>query len=271
MCTIGGSCRLTQGLGMTRIIAIANQKGGVAKTTTVASIGAALAEMGQRVLVVDLDPQACLTFSVGMDPESLEFSVHDVLLGRVSGAGGRTTDDGLRPPARDDRPGGAEAQLLMRTGREYVLRTALEEIAADYDRAPGLQPVARRPDPQRADRRRRGAHPAAVRDPLPPRGRTAARHRARRPAPPTATSGPRGAADAVRQPDQPLARGPGRRDRAVRPARCSARRSRSRCASPRHRPPAARCSRPRGPPGAEAYRALARRLLDGTAASARPP
>jgi chromosome partitioning protein len=55
---------------MTRIIAIANQKGGVAKTTTVASIGAALAEIGQRVLVVDLDPQACLTFSLGRDPET---------------------------------------------------------------------------------------------------------------------------------------------------------------------------------------------------------
>ena len=63
----------------TRILAVANQKGGVAKTTTVASLGAALAELGQRVLLVDLDPQACLTFSLGIDPEDLELSVHHVL------------------------------------------------------------------------------------------------------------------------------------------------------------------------------------------------
>ena len=63
----------------TRVLAVANQKGGVAKTTTVASLGAALAELGQRVLLVDLDPQACLTFSLGIDPEDLELSVHHVL------------------------------------------------------------------------------------------------------------------------------------------------------------------------------------------------
>ena len=62
-----------------RTIAVANQKGGVAKTTTVASLGAALAEMGRRVLVVDLDPQACLTFSLGLDPETVEISIHDVM------------------------------------------------------------------------------------------------------------------------------------------------------------------------------------------------
>ena len=88
---------------MTRIIAIANQKGGVAKTTTVASIGAALAEMGQRVLVVDLDPQACLTFSLGMDPETLEFSMHDVLLGRISASMARDQDRRGHAPAARDR------------------------------------------------------------------------------------------------------------------------------------------------------------------------
>src|SRR3978361_849686 len=63
----------------THVLAVANQKGGVAKTTTVASLGAALAEQGQRVLLVDLDPQACLTFSLGIDPEDLDISVHHVL------------------------------------------------------------------------------------------------------------------------------------------------------------------------------------------------
>src|SRR6478735_11309864 len=65
------------------IIALANQKGGVAKTTSVASIGAALAELGKRVLLMDLDPQACLTFSLGVDPDTVESSIHDVLTGRA--------------------------------------------------------------------------------------------------------------------------------------------------------------------------------------------
>ena len=68
---------------MTRVLAVANQKGGVAKTTTVASLGAAMAEQGQRVLLVDLDPQGCLTFSLGQDPDKLAVSVHEVLLGDV--------------------------------------------------------------------------------------------------------------------------------------------------------------------------------------------
>ncbi|MCU0264778.1 MAG: ParA family protein [Actinomycetia bacterium] len=119
---------------MTRIIAVANQKGGVAKTTTVASLGAALAELGERVLLVDLDPQACLTFSLGLDPESLELSVHDVLLGRVTaGMVVQATDEGvdLLPSTID--LAGSEAMLLTRTGREYALKLALEEIVEEYD------------------------------------------------------------------------------------------------------------------------------------------
>ncbi|MDT5237855.1 MAG: chromosome partitioning protein, partial [Mycobacterium sp.] len=68
---------------MTRVLAVANQKGGVAKTTTVASLGAAMAEKGRRVLLVDLDPQGCLTFSLGQDPDKLTVSIHEVLLGDV--------------------------------------------------------------------------------------------------------------------------------------------------------------------------------------------
>ena len=111
---------------MTRVIAVANQKGGVAKTTTVASLGVALSELGRRVLLVDLDAQACLTFSLGLDPEALELSVHDVMLGRVSvGMALQTTVDGPEIlPATIDLAG-AEAAILHRTGREYILRNAL--------------------------------------------------------------------------------------------------------------------------------------------------
>jgi chromosome partitioning protein len=117
-----------------RTYAVANQKGGVAKTTTVASLATALTELGKRVLAVDLDPQACLTFSLGLDPESLDLSIHDVLLGRVSARMVLlTTDEGVDVlPATIDLAG-AEAMLLTRTGREYALRQALDEVRASYD------------------------------------------------------------------------------------------------------------------------------------------
>jgi len=120
---------------MGRTIAVANQKGGVAKTTTVAALGAALGERDIRVLVVDLDPQACLTFSLGFDPDKLQPTIHDVFVGRC---GLETT---ILPvdeesfeivPANIDLAG-AEAYLLTRTGREYALRSALEEVADRYD------------------------------------------------------------------------------------------------------------------------------------------
>jgi len=122
----------------TRVIAVANQKGGVAKTTTVASLGVALAELGRRVLLVDLDPQACLTFSLGLDPETLEISVHDVLLGRVgvgmairSTAQVATGGPDILPATID--LAGCETVLLTRTGREYLLRAALQDLGDSYD------------------------------------------------------------------------------------------------------------------------------------------
>src|SRR4051812_11469003 len=119
---------------MSRVIAVANQKGGVAKTTSVASLGVALYELGRRGLLVDLDPQACLTFSLGLDPENLEISVHDVLLGRVSpGMAVQPTEDGpdILPSTID--LAGCEAILLTRTGREHALRLAFEDLAEPYD------------------------------------------------------------------------------------------------------------------------------------------
>ena len=107
------------------IIALANQKGGVAKTTSVASLGAAFAELGKRVLLVDLDPQACLTFSLGVDPEAVEASIHDVLIGAAS-----LDDVIVRCAGVDLVPSsidlaGTEAVLLSRPGREYLLQALL--------------------------------------------------------------------------------------------------------------------------------------------------
>ena len=115
-------------------LAVANQKGGVAKTTSVASIGAALAELGHRVLLVDLDPQACLTFSLGIDPEDLETSVHHVLTQGVDPAEVLiATDDGVDLMPATIELARAEADLLTRTGREHVIKGALEQLAEDLD------------------------------------------------------------------------------------------------------------------------------------------
>ncbi len=135
---------------VSRTIAVANQKGGVAKTTTVHALGTAWADRGRRVLLVDLDPQASLTWALGIDPEQLDTSVHDVMLKRTkpadvlvkvdleasrrSKANGSPTDGGelhLLPSTID--LAGAELHLLTKTGREYVLRKALSTVADDYD------------------------------------------------------------------------------------------------------------------------------------------
>ena len=114
----------------TTTLAIANQKGGVAKTTTVASVGAALGELGHSVLLVDLDPQACLTFSLGIDPEDLELSVHHVLTkGLDASEVIIATDDGVDLLPATIELARAEADLLTRTGREHCVRAVLEDLA----------------------------------------------------------------------------------------------------------------------------------------------
>jgi chromosome partitioning protein len=112
------------------VFAVANQKGGVAKTTTVHGLGAALAERGHRVLLVDLDPQACLTFSLGIDPDR---SVYEVFVNRLPAAEVLVKADDLHLlPASIDLAG-AEVHLLTRAGREYGLSKALQPLLATYD------------------------------------------------------------------------------------------------------------------------------------------
>jgi len=125
--------------------AVANQKGGVAKTTTVHALGVGLAELGRSVLMVDLDPQASLTWACGVDPETLEVSIHDVLLGRTGATEVVIELDPPDPVDGVDTAGalhllpstidlaGAEMHLLTKTGREYVLRKALTKLGDRYD------------------------------------------------------------------------------------------------------------------------------------------
>jgi chromosome partitioning protein len=118
---------------MARVFAVANQKGGVAKTTTVQTLGAALAELDERVLLVDLDPQACLTFAVGLEPDSLKPTLHDVLIGR-SKSEDAVIDTGTVSilPANIDLAG-SEVHLLARTGREHALRRAIAPVREKFD------------------------------------------------------------------------------------------------------------------------------------------
>ena len=114
---------------MTTTLAVANQKGGVAKTTTVASLGAALVELKKRVLLVDLDPQGCLTFSLGIDPEDLDITVAEVLLGYNKASDAIVvTDDGMHLLPANISLTQAEENLVNRTGREQRLRVALDTV-----------------------------------------------------------------------------------------------------------------------------------------------
>ena len=117
---------------MPRILAFANQKGGVAKTTTTLSIASALTERGRAVLAVDMDPQGALTYSLGIDPDTLDETVNDVLVRRLPVQKVILTKEFDLVPANIDLAG-AEAVLLAKTGREYALQRALREILPIYD------------------------------------------------------------------------------------------------------------------------------------------
>ena len=117
-----------------RTIAVLNQKGGVGKTTTVANVSSALARMGQRVAVIDLDPQAHLTIHLGIDPETAGDGTYEVLCHSAK----------FVESAIEVRPNlyllsasidliGAESELVSVVGREIVLREAIEPLKDDYD------------------------------------------------------------------------------------------------------------------------------------------
>lgn len=118
---------------MARIIALANQKGGVSKTTSAINLGAALAELDRRVLLIDLDPQASLTAALGVNPAELPASIHDVLVRKTPLPEIIITAAGLHvAPATIDLAA-AEIHLLNEIGREQVLAEALADVAEMFD------------------------------------------------------------------------------------------------------------------------------------------
>ena len=118
---------------MSRVLAVANSKGGVAKTTTAAALAVAFRERGRRVLLVDLDSQACLTFALGADPGERGATTADVLTGSAVRSAVIATEEGVDLVPAGIELAGAETALVDAPDREHVLRRALAAVADDYD------------------------------------------------------------------------------------------------------------------------------------------
>ncbi len=119
---------------MARVYVIANQKGGVGKTSVAVNLSASLAHYGRRVMLVDLDPQGNATTGSGIDKTALERSVYDVLLGEAEVADTRRRAEGGYDVMGSNRDlAGAEVELIGLERREYRLREALAKAGADYD------------------------------------------------------------------------------------------------------------------------------------------
>jgi chromosome partitioning protein len=126
---------LTTRRSLPRVLAVANQKGGVGKTTTTVNLGAALAELGYRVLVVDLDPQGNATTGLGIDPRNFELSMYDVIMRDAP------MEDCIEPtsvknlfvaPATIDLAG-VEIELVPAFSREMKLKRAIDGVVEDFD------------------------------------------------------------------------------------------------------------------------------------------
>lgn len=120
---------------MSRAIAIANQKGGVGKSTTAINLSACLAEMGQRVLTIDIDPQGNTTSGIGIDKASIENTVYELLIGncKLEDCILDTEYENLQLIASNVNLAGAEIELIGMDGKEYILKNQIDGIRDNYD------------------------------------------------------------------------------------------------------------------------------------------
>ena len=120
---------------MSRTIAIANQKGGVGKTTTSIYLASFLAEQGKKILAIDLDPQGNMTSGLGVDKDEVKYTVYDLMLDECSIGESiqKTVVDNLSVIASNVNLAGAEIELLGINEKEYILKTAVDYIKDDYD------------------------------------------------------------------------------------------------------------------------------------------
>src|SRR5487761_672498 len=122
--------------GPARVAAVCNQKGGVGKTTTTINLGAALAEQGRRVLLVDFDPQGALSVGLGIQPHDIDLTVYNLLMEQATTPYDvlcKTQVDGMDLLPSNIDLSGAEVQLVHEVGREYVLGGQLKDVVPEYD------------------------------------------------------------------------------------------------------------------------------------------
>ncbi|MFC7343615.1 ParA family protein [Saccharopolyspora griseoalba] len=122
--------------GPAQILAMCNQKGGVGKTTSTINLGAALAEYGRRVLLVDFDPQGALSVGLGVQPHQLEQTIYNVIMERsvsISDVVRRTTVEGMDLLPSNIDLSAAEVQLVAEVGREQTLQRVLFQAMKEYD------------------------------------------------------------------------------------------------------------------------------------------